>query len=293
MNLWRAALARTRELVERALGRRVAGGARLSDWEEALILADVAPALAGEICARLPPQTGVGEVAAVLESLLAPPPVRPQAGQPRVVMLVGANGSGKTTSCAKLARRSAAEGRRPLLCAADTFRAAGSEQLRLWAERLGCEVVAGAPGADPAAVAFDALEAAIRRGADDLFIDTAGRMHTREPLMRELDKIRRALAKRRESAPDEVWVVLDAALGRNAVAQARSFGAVVPLTGAIVTKLDGSARGGFVFSLARDLRLPVVYAGLGEGPDDLVPFDPRRFVDGLLAPEDSDAQSRG
>jgi fused signal recognition particle receptor len=200
--------------------------------------------------------------------------------------VVGVNGSGKTTTCAKLAHRAAAEGLTPLLCAADTFRAAGSDQLRIWAERLGCEVVAGATGADPAAVAFDALGAAIARKSDLLIVDTAGRMHTKQPLMQELVKVRRSLGKRKAGAPEATWIVLDAALGRNAIAQARTFHEAVPLTGIVVSKLDGSSKGGFVFTLADELGIPVLFAGLGEGAGDLVPFDRRRFVGGLLGLED-------
>lgn len=296
MASWRTALSKTRAALARVLGRspdaNAKAGAAVAGLEDALLLADVAPALAAAVCqqvARDPaPVDAMTKLAGVLESMLPPPAPAAESPPPRTVVVVGTNGSGKTTTCAKLARRVQQEGRRPLLCAADTFRAAGADQLRLWATRLGCDVVAGGAGADPAAVAFDALDAAIARRADALFIDTAGRMHTREPLMRELEKIRRALAKRKPAAPEDTWLVMDATLGRNAVAQAGAFAAATPLTGVVVAKLDGSARGGFVFSLARDLGLPILYAGLGEGPDDLVPFDRRRFVRGLLGIDDDD-----
>ncbi len=201
---------------------------------------------------------------------------------PAVCLLVGINGSGKTTTAAKLARLAMRAGRTPLLGAADTFRAAGSHQLKLWADRIGCESVIGATGGDSAAVAFDAVDAALARRCDTVIIDTAGRMHTREPLMRELEKVRVAIDKRLPGAPHHTWVVLDAMLGQNAVIQARQFHEITPLTGAIVTKLDGSSKGGFLFAVRQELNLPIWYAGLGEGPDDLVPFSAESLVDALL-----------
>lgn len=201
---------------------------------------------------------------------------------PAVLLLVGINGSGKTTTAAKLARLALRAGRKPLLGATDTFRAAGSHQLKLWAERIGCEAVIGAPGGDAAAVAYDALDAALARGCDTVIVDTAGRMHTKEPLMRELQKIRAALDKRLPGAPHQTWVVLDAMLGQNAVQQARQFHEMTPLTGVIATKLDGSSKGGFLFAVRQELDLPVVYAGLGEGMDDLAPFEAETFVAALL-----------
>ncbi len=201
---------------------------------------------------------------------------------PSVLLLVGINGSGKTTTAAKLARMALQSGRRPLLGATDTFRAAGSHQLKIWADRLGCEAVIGAPGGDAAAVAFDAVDAALARDCDVVIVDTAGRMHTREPLMRELQKTRVALDKRLPGAPHHTWVVLDAMLGQNAIVQARQFHEMTPLTGAIATKLDGSSKGGFLFAVRRELDIPILYAGLGEGPDDLVPFSASDFVDALL-----------
>ncbi len=301
MTTWTRALSRTRRALLAPL-RRVLGGpdrageGPLEALEETLLAADVSPALAGEILGRLE-RGGRGTSASRREALrlllvdrLPAAPFSWEAGEtPRVVLVVGVNGAGKTTTCAKLARRVAVSGRRPLLAAADTFRAAGADQLRLWAERLGCDVVAGATGSDAAAVAFDAADAAVARGADWLLVDTAGRMHTRDPLMKELEKVRRALAKRVPGAPHETWMVLDAALGRNAVAQARRFHEAVPLTGVVVAKLDGSSKAGFVFSIAGELGLPVHFAGLGEDADDLVPFDPEAFVSGLLGEEGADA----
>jgi fused signal recognition particle receptor len=201
---------------------------------------------------------------------------------PTVLLLAGINGSGKTTTAAKLAHMAIRAGRRPLLGAADTFRAAGSHQLKLWADRIGCESVIGATGGDSAAVAYDAIDAALARQCDIVLVDTAGRMHTREPLMRELQKVRDAMGKRLPGAPHHTWVVLDAMLGQNAVVQARQFHEITPLTGAVVTKLDGSSKAGFLFAVRQELNLPVFYAGLGEGPDDLAPFDPVTFVDALL-----------
>jgi fused signal recognition particle receptor len=201
---------------------------------------------------------------------------------PTVLLLVGINGSGKTTTAAKLAQLALRAGRRPLLGAADTFRAAGAHQLKLWADRIGCEAVVGATGGDAAAVAYDAIDAALARHCDIAIVDTAGRMHTREPLMRELQKVRMAMDKRLPGAPHHTWVVLDAMLGQNAVVQARQFHEMTPLTGAIVTKLDGSSKAGFLFAIRQELDLPILYAGLGEGQDDLAPFDSATFVDALL-----------
>lgn len=206
---------------------------------------------------------------------------------PSVFLLVGINGSGKTTTAAKLAQMAIRAGRKPLLGAADTFRAAGSHQLKLWADRIGCDAVIGATGGDSAAVAYDAIDAALARHCDIAIVDTAGRMHTREPLMKELQKVRLAMDKRLPGAPHHTWVVLDAMLGQNAVVQARQFNEITPLTGAIVTKLDGSSKAGFLFAVRQELNLPIFYAGLGEGPDDLAPFDPTTFVDALLDLDES------
>jgi fused signal recognition particle receptor len=223
----------------------------------------------------------------------AEPPTWVGHTRPHTVLIVGVNGSGKTTTAAKLARLCLNQGRRPLLGAADTFRAAGSDQLRIWGERVGCDVVTGQMGADSASVAFDAMEAALARDADVLIVDTAGRMHTKKPLMQELEKIRRALGKRVEGAPHETWIVLDASIGQNALSQARLFHEICPLTGVIVSKLDGSSKAGFLFAVARELGVPVRYAGLGEGADDLVPFDVPSFVDALLGVEETEAEQVG
>ncbi len=202
--------------------------------------------------------------------------------KPFTILVVGVNGSGKTTTCAKLAFQARQRGLDTLLGATDTYRAAGADQLKWWADALGCDVVSGAPGADAAAVAYDAWGAAVARKKDILIVDTAGRMHTRRPLMQELQKVRGALSKQDSRAPNEIWVVLDATLGQNAIVQARVFHEAVPLTGAIIAKLDGSSKAGFGFSIMKELGIPIRFVGLGEGREDLVEFDPEKYVDGLL-----------
>ena len=204
----------------------------------------------------------------------------PHADHPAVLLVVGVNGTGKTTTVAKLARVLVADGRRVVLGAADTFRAAAADQLQTWAARVGAEVVRGADGADPAAVAFDAVDKGIATGADVVVIDTAGRLHTKTGLMDELGKIKRVVSRR--AAIDEVLLVLDATIGQNGLAQARVFAEVVDITGAVLTKLDGTAKGGIVFRVQQELGVPVKLVGLGEGPDDLAAFEPAAFVDALL-----------
>jgi fused signal recognition particle receptor len=202
---------------------------------------------------------------------------------PAVVLIMGVNGVGKTTTVAKLARRLSAEGRKVLLAAADTYRAGAIAQLEVWAERLGVPCVSGAPGGDPAAVLFDAVDAAVARGADTVLVDTAGRLHTQEGLMEELRKVARVAGRRVQGAPHEALLVLDGTVGQNAIQQGRLFAQAVPSTGIIVTKLDGSARGGAVTALRRELDLPIRFLGVGEGLDDLQPFDARQFAESLLA----------
>lgn len=206
---------------------------------------------------------------------------------PTVILVLGVNGTGKTTTVAKLAARLVRDGRTPLIAAADTFRAGAQEQLRVWADRLGVPFVGG-PGdgggrGDPAAVAFDALDAARARGCDTVIVDTAGRLHTDAPLLDELKKVVRVLAKRHPGAPHETLLVLDGGVGQNAVAQARAFAAAVPLTGLVVTKLDGTARGGSVVALRRAADVPIRFLGTGEGLDDLEPFDALRYARRLVA----------
>ena len=202
---------------------------------------------------------------------------------PIVVLVVGVNGVGKTTSIAKLAYRLSREGKHVLLGAADTYRAGAVAQLESWAERLNIPCVAGASGGDPAAVAFDAVEAGIARGSDVVLIDTAGRLHTQEGLMAELGKVVRVVGRKLPGAPHEVLLVLDGTVGQNAVQQGKQFAAVVRPTGLIVTKLDGTARGGAVVALRRELDVPIRFIGIGERPEDLAPFDGRLWAEGLLA----------
>lgn len=205
-----------------------------------------------------------------------------------VVLVMGVNGTGKTTTCAKLARRLQKEGRTVLLAAADTYRAGAIAQLEVWAERLGIECVSGAPGGDPAAVAFDAMEAAARRGADTVIIDTAGRLHTQEGLMDELRKVTRVIARKVPGAPHETLLVLDGTVGQNALQQGKLFMQAALPTGVIVTKLDGSARGGAVAAVRRELNVPIRFIGMGEQLDDLEPFDATAFAQRLLATDEEE-----
>jgi fused signal recognition particle receptor len=265
-----------------------------ADVEESLIAGDVGAALATTVVDRAR-ERGAGDGAATavrheLAALLLPrdpawhlAPARPATGgQPAVVLVVGVNGTGKTTTIGKLAAREARAGRRVILAAADTFRAAASEQLRIWADRAGAEIVAHAAGADPAAVVFDALDAAVARRADVVLIDTAGRLHTKSNLMDELAKIRRVIDRRLPGAQSETLLVLDATTGQNGLAQAAAFHEAVGLTGIVLTKLDSTSRGGIVFAIEQRLGVPVRYAGVGERPEDLVEFDPAGFVAALF-----------
>ncbi len=296
---WRDGLGRTRrglgERLRSLVGGGPPGGAAGDYWEtlEAILIqADVGVETTRALLdgiRRRARQAGGGreaEPAALLrEEMLRllgePVPLRLDA-RPAVVLLVGVNGSGKTTTAGRLARLLRGEGRRVLLGAADTFRAAAGEQLAAWAAAADAALVRGAPGADPAAVAFDAVQAGVARGADVVLLDTAGRLHTREGLMAELGKVARAVGRALPGAPHETLLVLDATTGQNGLAQAEAFRAAVPLTGVVLTKLDGTAKGGIVLAVAGRLGVPVKLAGVGEGPDDLVPFDPAAFVDNVL-----------
>jgi len=202
---------------------------------------------------------------------------------PTVILLIGVNGTGKTTTAAKLGWRLQREGRKVLLAAADTYRAGAIAQLQIWANRLDLPCVSGAPGGDPAAVAFDAIDAASSRGLDTVIVDTAGRLHTQEGLMEELRKITRVIGRRLPGAPHEIFLVLDGTVGQNAIQQGKLFSQAVTPTGIVVTKLDGSARGGAVAALRKELDLPIRFIGLGESVEDLAPFDPERFAENLLA----------
>jgi fused signal recognition particle receptor len=222
-------------------------------------------------------------LARMLEGPEDPGSIARAASGPTIVLLVGVNGTGKTTTAAKLAWRLQREGRSVLLAAADTYRAGAIAQLQVWANRLGVPSVAGSPGGDPAAVAFDAIDAATSRGLDTVIIDTAGRLHTQEGLMDELRKVTRVIGRRLPGAPHETLLVLDGTVGQNAIQQGKLFSQAVTPTGIVVTKLDGSARGGAVAALRRELGLPIRFIGLGESVEDLEPFAPERFAENLLA----------
>ena len=235
-------------------------------------------------------QTGDDALRYLKEQLVAyfPPEDRelklPPRGQgPGVVLVAGINGSGKTTSIAKIAKTLRGEGRSVMLAACDTFRAAAVQQLEVWSQRLGVEVVKGQQGGDPAAVAFDAVDAAIARKVDVLLVDTAGRLHTQEHLMRQLTKVRSVIGRKLEGAPHETILVLDATTGQNAIHQAKHFTAAVDVTGLFLAKLDGTAKGGIVIAIREELNLPVKLIGVGETPDDVQQFDPAKFIDALFA----------
>jgi fused signal recognition particle receptor len=217
-----------------------------------------------------------------LRARLSEPPQLNFPDKPSVILIVGVNGSGKTTSIAKLGKRFQEQGQRVILGAADTYRAAAVDQLQIWAERVNLPVIAGQPNGDPGAVAYDTVQAALARHYDLAIIDTAGRLHTRYNLMEELKKVYRVVGKAMPGAPHAVWLVMDATTGQNALQQARAFKQAVQVTGVILAKLDSSARGGMAFAIQKELALPILYAGLGEGPDDLQPFDPDLFIQGIL-----------
>ena len=256
--------------------------------EEALISADVGVAATEQIVQAVRSRKGSGDSlrqlvrAEILSILRTAETAAPNGHRPHVMMIVGVNGTGKTTTVGKLARLSKDAGRSPLICAADTFRAAAVEQLEVWATRAGVDIIRARAGADPAAVVFDAIVAGKARNRDVVIVDTAGRLHTRVNLMTELDKIRRIAAREVEGAPHEVLLVLDATVGQNGLAQAREFMAVAGVNGIILTKLDGTAKGGIAVAIAHDLKLPIRYVGVGEGIDDLIPFSPDEYVDALF-----------
>ena len=271
------------------------GGADGPAWdevEETLIAGDVGAALAMDVVERAQRRRDAGGAEAAVRAELAAlllerdPDWTPRpsvGGGPAVVLIVGVNGTGKTTTIGKLATRYVAEGRSIILAAADTFRAAAIDQLRIWADRAGVPVVAHAPGADPGAVVYDAIDAAVARGADLVIADTAGRLHTKSNLMDELTKIRRIVDKRLPGATPETLFVLDATTGQNGLAQAKAFHEAVGLTGIVLTKLDSTAKGGIVFAIEDALKVPVRFVGVGEQAGDLLPFDPDAFVAALFA----------
>ncbi len=290
MEVWASALSKTRTLLKQVFSPSVGDVDELNteDLEEILLRSDVPVRLVMEIVDQLdsaPRKISRKEILRdlLLKELGATTPFSwPIDKTPFVVLLLGINGSGKTTTAAKLAKRAMQHGHKPMLCGSDTFRAAGSSQLKLWSEKIGCDFVGGEMGADAAGVVFNAIDAAFIKGCDPVIVDSAGRMHTKTPLMDELPKMCRSMDKRHAGAPHEVWMVLDASLGQNSVIQAQQFNTVVPLTGIVITKLDGSSKAGFLFSVRAELNVPILFTGLGEDEDDLVPFNPEEFVDALF-----------
>ena len=269
------------------------------DLEALLISADFGVPAALQITARVRERYECGEIATdadlvkvtrdevarILSSSLRPVNTS-EPGKPVVILMVGVNGSGKTTSIGKLAAKWKNEGKKVVLGACDTFRAAAVEQLQLWGERTGCQVIASRHGADPASVAYDAVSAALARNADYLLIDTAGRQHNQQNLMAELDKICRSIAKVYPGAPHEVWLTVDSSLGANVVNQAREFSRIAKVSGLIITKLDGTGRGGMAVALHQEFNLPTFFVGLGESPEDLQQFDPELYADALFGFEE-------
>ena len=256
--------------------------------EELLIMADVGMAATGRIVEAVKRQTGSGKslrdaVKDEIRAIFAGVQIPPSSEQvPQVVLIVGVNGTGKTTTVGKLALLLKASGKKPLVCAADTFRAAAVEQLEIWTRRAGVDLVRAREGADPAAVVFDAISSGKAKGRDPILVDTAGRLHTRVDLMNELGKIRRIAAREVPGAPHEVLLVLDATVGQNGLAQAREFMSVAGVNGVVLTKLDGTAKGGIAVAVACELRLPIRYVGIGESIDDLIPFSVDEYVDALF-----------
>ncbi len=294
---WKSGLAKTSKTafgqLATLLGATEISRATFDDLEVILIQADLGIETTAEILASLrrfvqtEGLTRSNELSASLQaelrSRLDAPPVISWTNKPSVIMLVGVNGSGKTTTIAKLAQRFQSEGRSLLFGAADTFRAGAVDQLQVWGERLKVDVIAGAPESDPGAVAFSAVQSGAARGLDLILLDTAGRLHTRFNLMEELKKVHRVIGKALPGAPHATWLVLDATTGQNALQQAKAFKEAVGVTGVILSKLDSSARGGMAFAIQRELGLPILFAGLGEKPEDLTPFNPDAFVQGILA----------
>jgi len=281
------------ERVESILLNRQIDESSIDEIEEVLITADIGMEAASEIVGSLRKQVKMGGVKTADEvklylqkemaSLLGDPrPLVLFGEKPFVILTVGVNGVGKTTTIGKLASRFVSEGNSVILAAADTFRAAAIEQLEIWAHRTGADVIKHQGGSDPAAVAFDAVEAAKHRGTDVVIIDTAGRLHTKSPLMDELKKINRVIKKSLSDAPQETLLIVDATTGQNAIRQARTFNEAVGITGIALTKLDGTAKGGIIFAIRKDLGIPIRLIGIGEAADDLKDFDPKDFVKALF-----------
>ncbi len=285
-----------RQLDELFTGRKEISPELLEEIEEILVMADMGISTVQEIIDRLQDEVSRGEISdpealrdrlkeqikAIFLRSEKENKLDREGIRPWVILVVGVNGVGKTTSIAKLAWRFKQEGKEVVLVAADTFRAAAVEQLQKWGERMGVPVVSQRPGADPSAVAFDGIETAISRGADVVIVDTAGRLHTQVNLMKELQKIKRVIGKKLQGAPHETLLVLDATTGQNAISQAKTFCEATDVTGIVLTKLDGTAKGGIVASIAHEMNIPVRYIGIGEQMEDLRPFDPDQFVEALF-----------
>ncbi len=262
--------------------------ATLDALEELLISADLGMAASSAVieAVKAKPRDGASlrdlvkqEIRRIFDAVDRPVTVE---RHPKIVLIVGVNGTGKTTTVGKLANLLKSQGQHPLICAADTFRAAAVEQLEIWATRAGVDIIRAREGSDPAAVVFDAISSGKAKGRDPILVDTAGRLHTRANLMQELDKIKRIAAREVPGAPQEVLLVLDATVGQNGVVQAREFMNIAGVNGIVLTKLDGTAKGGVAVAVANDLKLPIRYVGVGEGIDDLVPFSAEDYVDGLF-----------
>jgi len=297
LNKWKTGLARTRNTtfgrIASVLGLSDLEDETWEDLEAMLIQADLGVETVIKLLDNLKAQAKeegwtktdqlkTGLVASLTKLILPPPSLGTNPDGPTVILVVGVNGSGKTTSIAKLGKRYKEAGYTVAFAAADTYRAAAVEQLQTWGDRLGIRVVSGQMGGDPGAVAYDAIKSADARGEEVIMVDTAGRLHTRYNLMEELKKVHRVSGKALEGAPHAVWLVMDATTGQNALSQAIAFKEAVSVTGIILTKLDSSARGGMVFAIQDTLDLPILFAGLGEGPDDLEPFDQQAFIESIL-----------
>jgi len=291
-------LAKTKDALSQKIGsifggRLSIGKDDLEELEAVLIQADLGNGVTQEVLAAMKDRLERGETAdrlaleriiarIIMAKLTISEAAADSSVKPHVIMMLGVNGTGKTTSAGKLAYSYSKAGNKVLLAAADTFRAAAIEQLEVWGKRVGVEVIKHKEGSDPSAVAFDACSAAVNRGCDYLIIDTAGRLHTKTNLMEELKKVHRVISTKIEGAPSEVLLVIDATTGQNGLTQAREFNKAIPLTGIILTKLDGTARGGIVVSVMDELGVPVRYIGIGETAEDLRPFDAKEFAEGLF-----------
>jgi fused signal recognition particle receptor len=297
INKWKEGLERTRKVafgrIATLFGATQITGQTWDELEAILIQADLGIETTQAIVASLQKQvTSEGYTRAeelqqclrqeLINRITPPPEINLAGWHPAVILLVGVNGSGKTTTAAKLGKQYALQGKKVLLAAADTYRAAAVDQLQVWGDRLGLPVIAGQPGSDPGAVTYDAIQAAVSRKMDIVLVDTAGRLHTRFNLMEELKKVYRVSGKALPGAPHATWLVLDATTGQNALQQARAFKEAVKIDGIILAKLDSSAKGGMAFAIQQELGLPILFAGLGEKPEDLQRFDREAFVDGIL-----------